>query len=129
VKRNRTSKGTGTGGLKRKNIDEDLEAEKIRQLEERMRLFKKTPNGSTAASYVVFFDTLAAPGCVLCTSLDPVSQVMQTACIPSSTLSFRRLSVARRGNDVYKSVSPVCSFIRNSFALSLELTFLTKMGC
>ncbi|KIM84571.1 hypothetical protein PILCRDRAFT_387920 [Piloderma croceum F 1598] len=39
TKRNRTGKGTGTGGLKRKSMDEDVEAEKIRQLEERMRLF------------------------------------------------------------------------------------------
>src|SRR5882762_6651543 len=40
TKRNRTGKGTGTGGLKRKSMDEDVEAEKIRQLEERMRLFE-----------------------------------------------------------------------------------------
>jgi bromodomain-containing factor 1 len=39
TKRNRVGKGTGTGGLKRKSMDEDVEAEKIRQLEERMRLF------------------------------------------------------------------------------------------
>lgn len=39
TKRNRTGKGTGTGGLKRKSMDEDVEAEKIRQLEERMKLF------------------------------------------------------------------------------------------
>jgi bromodomain-containing factor 1 len=45
VKRNRTGKGTGTGGLKRKSMDEDLEAEKIRKLEDRMRLFEKTANG------------------------------------------------------------------------------------
>jgi bromodomain-containing factor 1 len=45
VKRNRTGKGTGTGGLKRKSMDEDLEAEKIRKLEDRMKLFEKTPNG------------------------------------------------------------------------------------
>lgn len=45
VKRNRTGKGTGTGGLKRKSMDEDLEAEKIRKLEDRMRLFEKTVNG------------------------------------------------------------------------------------
>lgn len=39
-KRSRASgKGTGTGGLKRKSMDENVEAEKIRQLEERMRLF------------------------------------------------------------------------------------------
>jgi len=45
VKRNRTGKGTGTGGLKRKSMDEDLEAEKIRKLEDRMKLFEKTTNG------------------------------------------------------------------------------------
>jgi len=45
VKRNRTGKGTGTGGLKRKSMDEDLEAEKIRKLEDRMKLFEKTANG------------------------------------------------------------------------------------
>jgi hypothetical protein len=45
VKRSRTGKGTGTGGLKRKSMDEDLEAEKIRKLEDRMKLFEKTTNG------------------------------------------------------------------------------------
>ncbi|KAH9043727.1 hypothetical protein EDB85DRAFT_2138423 [Lactarius pseudohatsudake] len=45
VKRSRTGKGTGTGGLKRKSMDEDLEAEKIRKLEDRMKLFEKTGNG------------------------------------------------------------------------------------
>ncbi|KZT21698.1 hypothetical protein NEOLEDRAFT_1164515 [Neolentinus lepideus HHB14362 ss-1] len=40
-KRSRTGKGTGTGGLKRKSMDEDVETEKIRQLEERMRLFEQ----------------------------------------------------------------------------------------
>jgi hypothetical protein len=39
TKRNRAGKGTGTGGLKRKSMDEDVEAEKIRMLEERMALF------------------------------------------------------------------------------------------
>ncbi|CAA7264706.1 unnamed protein product [Cyclocybe aegerita] len=39
-KRNRAGKGTGTGGLKRKSMDEEKEAEKIRQLEERMALFE-----------------------------------------------------------------------------------------
>lgn len=43
TKRNRTGKGTGTGGLKRKSMDEDVEAEKIRMLEERMALFSN-PN-------------------------------------------------------------------------------------
>lgn len=43
-----TGKGTGTGGLKRKSMDENVEAEKIRQLEERMRLFD-TPAGAAAA--------------------------------------------------------------------------------
>ncbi|KAI0082226.1 Bromodomain-containing protein [Panus rudis PR-1116 ss-1] len=40
AKRARTGKGTGTGGLKRKSMDEDVEAEKIRVLEERMALFE-----------------------------------------------------------------------------------------
>ena len=39
-KRALTGKGTGTGGLKRKSIDEDAEAEKIRILEERIALFE-----------------------------------------------------------------------------------------
>ncbi|KAF9480452.1 Bromodomain-containing protein [Pholiota conissans] len=47
-KRNRTGKGTGTGGLKRKSMDEEKEAEKIRQLEERMALFE--PRGAQTAS-------------------------------------------------------------------------------
>jgi hypothetical protein len=41
TKRNRPNKGTGTGGLKRKSMDEDVEAEKIRMLEERMALFDR----------------------------------------------------------------------------------------
>ncbi|KAF8641126.1 hypothetical protein AX17_000768 [Amanita inopinata Kibby_2008] len=40
TKRSR-AKGTGTGGLKRKSMDEDVEAEKIRQLEQRMALFEQ----------------------------------------------------------------------------------------
>ena len=40
-KRARTGKGTGTGGLKRKSMDEDVEAEKIRALEARIALFEK----------------------------------------------------------------------------------------
>lgn len=40
-KRARTGKGTGTGGLKRKSMDEDVEAEKIKALEARMALFEK----------------------------------------------------------------------------------------
>ncbi|PPQ90468.1 hypothetical protein CVT25_014986 [Psilocybe cyanescens] len=47
-KRNRTGKGTGTGGLRRKSMDEEKEAEKIRQLEERMALFE--PHGATSAA-------------------------------------------------------------------------------
>jgi len=39
-KRSRSGKGTGTGGLKRKSMDEEKEAEKIRQLEQRMALFE-----------------------------------------------------------------------------------------
>ncbi|KAF9042101.1 Bromodomain-containing protein [Panaeolus papilionaceus] len=45
-KRNRTGKGTGTGGLKRKSMDEEKEAEKIRQLEERMALFDRGADAS-----------------------------------------------------------------------------------
>ncbi|KAG6911769.1 hypothetical protein DXG01_000015 [Tephrocybe rancida] len=48
TKRNRPGKGTGTGGLKRKSMDEDVEAEKIRLLEERMLLFDSKANGRTA---------------------------------------------------------------------------------
>ncbi|KAH9487146.1 Bromodomain-containing factor 1 [Psilocybe cubensis] len=47
-KRNRTGKGTGTGGLRRKSMDEEKEAEKIRQLEERMALFEG--HGTTSAA-------------------------------------------------------------------------------
>lgn len=47
-KRNRPGKGTGTGGLKRKSMDEDVEAEKIRQLEQRMALFDNA-NGAVPA--------------------------------------------------------------------------------
>lgn len=54
-KRNRTGKGTGTGGLKRKSMDETAEAEKIRKLEERMRLFEDnnlaTPNTAPALAH------------------------------------------------------------------------------
>ena len=46
TKRNRTGKGTGTGGLKRKSMDEDVEAEKIRQLEQRMALFDQPLNST-----------------------------------------------------------------------------------
>ena len=49
-KRNRTGKGTGTGGLKRKSMDEEKEAEKIRQLEQRMLLFEHPPRESAAAA-------------------------------------------------------------------------------
>ena len=44
TKRSR-GKGTGTGGLKRKSMDEDVEAEKIRQLEQRMALFEQNATG------------------------------------------------------------------------------------
>jgi bromodomain-containing factor 1 len=44
TKRSR-GKGTGTGGLKRKSMDEDVEAEKIRQLEQRMALFEQNTTG------------------------------------------------------------------------------------
>ncbi|ESK98428.1 transcription regulator [Moniliophthora roreri MCA 2997] len=45
-KRSRPGKGTGTGGLKRKSMDEDVEAEKIRQLEQRMALFEQGPSSA-----------------------------------------------------------------------------------
>lgn len=49
-KRNRgKSTGTGTGGLKRKSMDEDVEAEKIRRLEERMALFDNAGGSASAA--------------------------------------------------------------------------------
>ncbi|KAJ6519584.1 hypothetical protein C8R45DRAFT_1057985 [Mycena sanguinolenta] len=48
TKRNRTGKGGGTGGLKRKSMDEDVEAEKIRMLETRMALFEQ--GGSAAVA-------------------------------------------------------------------------------
>ena len=44
------SKGTGTGGLKRKSMDEDAEAEKIRVLEQRMALFNGGGADSGSAS-------------------------------------------------------------------------------
>ncbi|KAI0048423.1 Bromodomain-containing protein, partial [Auriscalpium vulgare] len=47
AKRSRPGKGTGTGGLKRKSMDENQEAEKIRALEERMKLFDQ-PDGHAA---------------------------------------------------------------------------------
>lgn len=46
-KRSRIPKGTGTGGLKRKSMDEDVEAEKIRVLEERMRAFERAEAGAS----------------------------------------------------------------------------------
>ncbi|KAG0697173.1 Bromodomain-containing protein [Suillus ampliporus] len=49
-KRNRTGKGTGTGGLKRKSMDETAEAEKIRKLEERMRLFEDPASTASNAA-------------------------------------------------------------------------------
>ncbi|KAH8835385.1 Bromodomain-containing protein [Flagelloscypha sp. PMI_526] len=49
-KRTRGGKGTGTGGLKRKSMDEDVEAEKIRQLEQRMALFEQGGNAGLAAA-------------------------------------------------------------------------------
>ncbi|THH18596.1 hypothetical protein EW146_g2409 [Bondarzewia mesenterica] len=57
TKQNRTGKGTGTGGWKRKSMDEDVEAEKIRQLEERMRLFEQQPNGHPAAAVAAANDS------------------------------------------------------------------------
>jgi len=49
TKRSR-GKGTGTGGLKRKSMDEDVEAEKIRQLEQRMALFEQNASGIAPAA-------------------------------------------------------------------------------
>ncbi|KAJ7934796.1 Bromodomain-containing protein [Mycena leptocephala] len=50
TKRNRTTKGAGAGGLKRKSMDEDVEAEKICMLETRMALFEQ--GGSAAAGHI-----------------------------------------------------------------------------
>ena len=50
VKRPRTGKGTGTGGLKRKSMDEDVESKKIRALEEKLKSFEqggRTSGGTT----------------------------------------------------------------------------------
>ncbi|TBU49725.1 Bromodomain-containing protein [Dichomitus squalens] len=50
VKRPRTGKGTGTGGLKRKSMDEDVETKKIRALEEKLKSFEqggRTSGGTT----------------------------------------------------------------------------------
>ncbi|KAL6304232.1 Bromodomain-containing protein [Sparassis latifolia] len=47
TKRSRTGKGTGTGGLKRKSMDEDVEAAKIRALEARMKLFEGGQAGAS----------------------------------------------------------------------------------
>ena len=41
VKRPRTGKGTGTGGLKRKSMDEDVETKKIRALKEKLKSFEQ----------------------------------------------------------------------------------------
>lgn len=49
TKRPRTGKGTGTGGLKRKSMDEDVEAAKIRALEERMKLFEGRGSAGAAS--------------------------------------------------------------------------------
>ena len=49
-KRPRTGKGTGTGGLKRKSMDEDVETKKIRALEEKLKSFEqggRASNGGT----------------------------------------------------------------------------------
>ncbi|CCM02208.1 uncharacterized protein FIBRA_04288 [Fibroporia radiculosa] len=56
TKRSRTGKGTGTGGLKRKSMDEDVEAAKIRALEERIKLFDGRGSGGGAVSDVVAAD-------------------------------------------------------------------------
>ncbi|KAI0757215.1 Bromodomain-containing protein [Daedaleopsis nitida] len=58
VKRPRTGKGTGTGGLKRKSMDEDVETKKIRALEEKLKSFEQGGRSSgggangTAAAYM-----------------------------------------------------------------------------
>ncbi|KAI9057179.1 Bromodomain-containing protein [Trametes sanguinea] len=50
VKRPRTGKGTGTGGLKRKSMDEDVESKKIRALEEKLKSFEQGGRGSGGAT-------------------------------------------------------------------------------
>jgi bromodomain-containing factor 1 len=49
-KKARTGKGTGTGGLKRKSMDEDVEEAKIRKLEAQMRLFETAEHGGGSGS-------------------------------------------------------------------------------
>ena len=46
----RHSSGTGTGGIKRKSMDEDVETKKIRALEEKLKSFEqggRTSGGTT----------------------------------------------------------------------------------
>ncbi|KAI8995316.1 Bromodomain-containing protein [Trametes punicea] len=50
VKRPRTGKGTGTGGLKRKSMDEDVESKKIRALEEKLKSFEQGGRASGGAA-------------------------------------------------------------------------------
>nr|VWO96631.1 Histone acetyltransferase [Ganoderma boninense] len=50
VKRPRTGKGTGTGGLKRKSMDEDVETKKIRALEEKLKSFEQGGRASGGAT-------------------------------------------------------------------------------
>ena len=49
-KKPRTGKGTGTGGLKRKSMDEDVEEAKIRKLEAQMRLFEAQEKGVSVSA-------------------------------------------------------------------------------
>ena len=42
--------GTGTGGLKRKSMDEEAEAERIRLLEARIQMFDNAQNGDGVAN-------------------------------------------------------------------------------
>jgi hypothetical protein len=61
VKHNRMSKGIGTGGLKRKSMDEDLKVQKICQLKDHMKLFEKTANvhGNFGLAKYVFMSRIS----------------------------------------------------------------------
>ena len=59
-KKPRTGKGTGTGGLKRKSMDEDVEEAKIRRLEAQMRLFDEHAATGTTSTTLPPIPTPAA---------------------------------------------------------------------
>ncbi|KAI0034904.1 Bromodomain-containing protein [Vararia minispora EC-137] len=61
-KKARTGKGTGTGGLKRKSMDEEVEEAKIRKLEAQMRLFEDAENGGASSAPSMPHATAATNG-------------------------------------------------------------------